>query len=128
MKFMIFSVIDNANVARIFLRTWRVKKWEWDREPWPCISLVSSGSGIHIHLIAFNLSGSSNIAWWYYFISKGILLISRLLVRVVLFIWSNKNQHCLLTDFFHLDKLALRAGNEKDSDEQADTVGCCSLR
>lgn len=27
-----------------------------------------------------------------------------------------------------LDKLALRAGNEKDADEQADTVGCCSLR
>ena len=26
-----------------------------------------------------------------------------------------------------LDKLALRAGNEKDED-QADTVGCCSLR
>ena len=25
------------------------------------------------------------------------------------------------------DKLALRAGNEKDED-QADTVGCCSLR
>ena len=22
----------------------------------------------------------------------------------------------------------LRAGNEKDGDEQADTVGCCSLR
>ena len=30
--------------------------------------------------------------------------------------------------FFHpTDKLALRAGNEKDED-QADTVGCCSLR
>ena len=30
--------------------------------------------------------------------------------------------------FFHpSDKLALRAGNEKDED-QADTVGCCSLR
>ena len=24
--------------------------------------------------------------------------------------------------------LFLRAGNEKDVDEQADTVGCCSLR
>ena len=24
--------------------------------------------------------------------------------------------------------LNLRAGNEKDGDEQADTVGCCSLR
>lgn len=27
-----------------------------------------------------------------------------------------------------IDTLALRAGNEKDSEEQADTVGCCSLR
>lgn len=27
-----------------------------------------------------------------------------------------------------IDKLALRAGNEKDTDEAADTVGCCSLR
>ena len=29
---------------------------------------------------------------------------------------------------YFIDKLALRAGNEKDSDETADTVGCCSLR
>jgi len=29
---------------------------------------------------------------------------------------------------YFIDKLALRAGNEKDGDEQADTVGCCSLR
>ncbi|CAH1270849.1 TOP1 [Branchiostoma lanceolatum] len=29
---------------------------------------------------------------------------------------------------YTIDKLALRAGNEKDSDEAADTVGCCSLR
>lgn len=27
-----------------------------------------------------------------------------------------------------VDKLALRAGNEKDTEEAADTVGCCSLR
>ena len=27
-----------------------------------------------------------------------------------------------------IDTLALRAGNEKDSEEEADTVGCCSLR
>ena len=27
-----------------------------------------------------------------------------------------------------IDHLALRAGNEKDADEEADTVGCCSLR
>lgn len=27
-----------------------------------------------------------------------------------------------------IDMLALRAGNEKDTDEEADTVGCCSLR
>ena len=29
---------------------------------------------------------------------------------------------------FFIDRLALRAGNEKDTDEAADTVGCCSLR
>ena len=29
---------------------------------------------------------------------------------------------------YFIDTLALRAGNEKDGDEQADTVGCCSLR
>ena len=29
---------------------------------------------------------------------------------------------------YFIDKLALRAGNEKDVDEMADTVGCCSLR
>lgn len=29
---------------------------------------------------------------------------------------------------YFIDKLALRAGNEKDKDESADTVGCCSLR
>lgn len=29
---------------------------------------------------------------------------------------------------YFIDKLALRAGNEKDADETADTVGCCSLR
>ena len=33
---------------------------------------------------------------------------------------THSNRFCL--------QLALRAGNEKDSDEQADTVGCCSLR
>lgn len=27
-----------------------------------------------------------------------------------------------------IDLLALRVGNEKDSNEEADTVGCCSLR
>lgn len=27
-----------------------------------------------------------------------------------------------------IDNLALRAGGEKDADESADTVGCCSLR
>lgn len=29
---------------------------------------------------------------------------------------------------YFIDKLALRAGNEKDENEEADTVGCCSLR
>ena len=32
------------------------------------------------------------------------------------------------TALYFIDKLALRAGNEKDTDETADTVGCCSLR
>jgi len=32
------------------------------------------------------------------------------------------------TALYLIDKLALRAGNEKDTDEEADTVGCCSLR
>jgi hypothetical protein len=32
------------------------------------------------------------------------------------------------TATYMLDILALRVGNEKDSDEEADTVGCCSLR
>jgi len=27
-----------------------------------------------------------------------------------------------------IDNLAIRAGNEKDTTEEADTVGCCSLR
>ncbi|KAI1285293.1 DNA topoisomerase 1 [Halotydeus destructor] len=29
---------------------------------------------------------------------------------------------------YFIDRLALRAGNEKDGEESADTVGCCSLR
>ena len=29
---------------------------------------------------------------------------------------------------YFIDKLALRAGHEKDEGESADTVGCCSLR
>ena len=33
----------------------------------------------------------------------------------------------LATCLYFIDKLALRAGNEKGDDE-ADTVGCCSLR
>ncbi|KAE9550306.1 hypothetical protein FO519_006496 [Halicephalobus sp. NKZ332] len=32
------------------------------------------------------------------------------------------------TALYFIDRLALRAGNEKDTDEVADTVGCCSLR
>eukprot|EP01147_Barroeca_monosierra_P001333 gene1333-4514_t len=32
------------------------------------------------------------------------------------------------TALYFIDKLALRAGGEKDPEEQADTVGCCSLR
>ncbi len=32
------------------------------------------------------------------------------------------------TALYLIDKLALRVGNEKDTSEEADTVGCCSLR
>eukprot|EP01135_Chromosphaera_perkinsii_P005522 Nk52_evm71s352 gene=Nk52_evmTU71s352 len=43
------------------------------------------------------------------------------------------NDECIVmkqkaTATYLVDKLAIRIGNEKDSDEQADTVGCCSLR
>ncbi|KNC72143.1 eukaryotic DNA topoisomerase I, catalytic core [Sphaeroforma arctica JP610] len=32
------------------------------------------------------------------------------------------------TALYVIDRLALRVGNEKDTSEEADTVGCCSLR
>ncbi|KAF6841387.1 topoisomerase i [Colletotrichum plurivorum] len=32
------------------------------------------------------------------------------------------------TAVYLIDKFALRAGNEKDSDKEADTVGCCTLK
>ena len=32
------------------------------------------------------------------------------------------------TALYFIDKLALRAGGEKDTEEEADTVGCCNLR
>merc|ERR1740121_956026 len=32
------------------------------------------------------------------------------------------------TATYFIDKLALRVGGEKDTEEEADTVGCCSLR
>jgi DNA topoisomerase-1 len=38
-----------------------------------------------------------------------------------------KNFHIIRISCFFFFKLALRVGNEKDEDE-ADTVGCCSLR
>ena len=34
----------------------------------------------------------------------------------------------LATAVWVIDRLALRVGGEKDTDEEADTVGCCSLR
>lgn len=42
-------------------------------------------------------------------------------------IGENLKQRQLGTATYLIDKLALRVGNEKDEDE-ADTVGCCSLR
>ncbi|KEH40981.1 putative DNA topoisomerase [Medicago truncatula] len=38
-----------------------------------------------------------------------------------------KKQQIAVATYF-IDKLALRAGNEKDDDEAADTVGCCTLK
>ncbi len=34
----------------------------------------------------------------------------------------------MATALYFIDKLALRAGGEKDTDAEADTVGCCNLR
>ena len=34
----------------------------------------------------------------------------------------------MATATYFIDKLALRVGGEKDTEEEADTVGCCSLR
>lgn len=42
---------------------------------------------------------------------------------------SKKNEtKQLATAMWVIDRLALRVGGEKDTDEEADTVGCCSLR
>ena len=38
------------------------------------------------------------------------------------------NDRQLATAMWVIDRLALRVGGEKDTDEEADTVGCCSLR
>ncbi|CAJ0963333.1 unnamed protein product, partial [Mesorhabditis belari] len=44
--------------------------------------------------------------------------------------WKNKEMRLRqrAVALYFIDKLALRAGNEKDTEEAADTVGCCSLR
>jgi len=39
-----------------------------------------------------------------------------------------KDMRQLATAMWVIDRLALRVGGEKDTDEEADTVGCCSLR
>ena len=41
---------------------------------------------------------------------------------------SDKETKQLATAVWVIDRLALRVGGEKDTDEEADTVGCCSLR
>ena len=41
---------------------------------------------------------------------------------------SNLHEKNLGTVAYLIDRLALRVGNEKNTDEEADTVGCCSLR
>ena len=40
----------------------------------------------------------------------------------------DEHQKQLATTMYLIDRLALRVGNEKDTSEEADTVGCCSLR
>jgi len=40
----------------------------------------------------------------------------------------DKEMKQLATATWVIDRLALRVGGEKDTDEEADTVGCCSLR
>jgi DNA topoisomerase-1 len=40
----------------------------------------------------------------------------------------DKETRQLATAVWVIDRLALRVGGEKDTDEEADTVGCCSLR
>ena len=40
----------------------------------------------------------------------------------------NSETKQLATAMWVIDRLALRVGGEKDTDEEADTVGCCSLR
>ena len=40
----------------------------------------------------------------------------------------DNNDRQLATAMWVIDRLALRVGGEKDTDEEADTVGCCSLR
>ena len=44
-------------------------------------------------------------------------------------LWKSKDvqQQQMSTALYFIDKLALRAGHEKDEDE-ADTVGCCTLK
>eukprot|EP00917_Polyrhabdina_sp_WS-2016_P010078 GHVP01022209.1.p1 GENE.GHVP01022209.1~~GHVP01022209.1.p1 ORF type:complete len:729 (+),score=165.57 GHVP01022209.1:3529-5715(+) len=40
----------------------------------------------------------------------------------------NTSERQLATATYLIDRLALRVGGEKDTEEEADTVGCCSLR
>ena len=40
----------------------------------------------------------------------------------------DQEERQLATAVWVIDRLALRVGGEKDTDEEADTVGCCSLR
>jgi len=44
--------------------------------------------------------------------------------------WTSRNvaERQKATATYFIDKLALRVGGEKDTEEEADTVGCCSLR
>ena len=76
----------------------------------------------------FNRFRLLNLVWYYavwLFIEEVILNVETILFPDFKSKEMRVRQRSVALYF--IDKLALRAGNEKDED-QADTVGCCSLR
>ncbi len=60
-------------------------------------------------------------------ISPECLTVSFLLAHAQDWDSQDKTKRQMAVALYFLDKLALRAGHEKDEDE-ADTVGCCTLK